>query len=69
MTLIGIDRLLEESAFFGTPDLDADLQDLRLAILIEDAYGVTLTDDQISGLRLRDQESLTLLLSESGFGP
>lgn len=69
MTLVEIDRLLGESGFSAAADLDADLQDLRLAILLEDAYGVTLTDDQISGLRLRDHESLALLLSESNCGP
>ena len=65
VTLVGVERLLQESSFFGTPDIEGDLHDLRLAILLEDTYGVTLTDDQISGLHLLDLASLTDLL-ESG---
>ena len=65
VTLVGVERLLQESSFFGTRDGEGDLQDLRLAILLEDTYGVTLTDDQISGLHLLDLASLTDLL-ESG---
>lgn len=68
MTRPTADRILGECAFLGsapddgsTPE-DPELRALRTAIVIEDVFGVTLTEEQLGSDLLADPAALRDLL-------
>lgn len=54
MTGVSVDRVLQESRFLSHPLEDPTLQDLRQAILIEEVFGIVLSDEQLTGRDLGD---------------
>lgn len=57
-----VERLLQEWAALRDPDLDPDLEALRGAILLEDAFGVTFRDEELDLALLSDPDTLVDLL-------
>lgn len=64
MTITVLDRLLSEWKFARRASPDPELEALQLTLLVEDALGITLTDDQISLAFLLDQEALHRLMAD-----
>ena len=58
-----VDRLLEEWERLGPGSEDPELEAIRMAVLVEDVLGVTLSDEQISGDLLLAPEALRSLLA------
>lgn len=65
MTISLLDRLLAECEHLRPESADPDLQAVRLALLIEDVLGVTLTDEQISRDFLLGPKALKSLLTDA----
>lgn len=63
MTSPAVDRILRERSFLRHAADDPELQALRTAILIEDVFGVTLTDEQLGSELLDDAVALGDLLA------
>lgn len=63
MTSAAVDRILRERSFLRSAGDDPELQALRTAILIEDVFGVTLTDEQLGSDLLDDPVALGDLLA------
>ena len=60
-----IDRFLSECEDLGLRDADPQLDAIRMAILVEDVFGVVLPDDQISPTVVGDRAALRDLLVHS----
>lgn len=60
-----IDRFLSECEDLGLRDADPQLDAVRMAILVEDVFGVVLTDEQISPAVVGDRAALRNLLVHS----
>lgn len=60
-----LDRLLAEWESLRPASADADLEAVRLAIVVEDVLGVTLTDEQMSHSFLLDRHALLGLLTDT----
>lgn len=60
-----IDRFLSECEDLGLRDADPQLDAVRMAILVEDVFGVVLTDEQISPAVVGDRGALRNLLVHS----
>lgn len=60
-----LDRLLAEFAHQRTATGDADLDALRTAILVEDTFGIVLSDEQLDPSVLGDPAALRALLDSS----
>lgn len=69
MSTARLDRILAEYAHLREADTDPVLEAVRTAIFVEDAFGVTLTDDQIDTAVLGDADALRHLLSGSTTSP
>jgi hypothetical protein len=54
----------------GTGDVsgDPELEAVKIAILLEDSLGITLTEDEIDGALLGDPSSVTALLARRAGG-
>ncbi len=65
MTTPLLDRLLKEWEHLRPESADPDLEAVRLALLIEDVFGVTLTDQQISRDFLLNRKALRSLLADA----
>lgn len=61
-----ISRVLEEWRALRDPAADPELEAVRLAILLEDVLGVTLTDDDIDLAVLSDVDSVARLADRRG---
>lgn len=64
MTVVSIDQILRELALLDPGEVDAELRAVRLAILVEDALGIVLTDNEI--VDLQDPASIATALAERG---
>lgn len=60
-----LDRLLAELAHQRATGDDPELDALRTAILVEDAFGIVLTDEQLDPSVLGDPAALRALLASS----
>jgi hypothetical protein len=60
------EQVLQEWAAARRPDSDPELEAVRTAILLEDALGVALTDDQIDPGVLGDPARVRALLAGHG---
>ncbi|MBN9105285.1 MAG: hypothetical protein J0I14_09800 [Propionibacteriaceae bacterium] len=60
-----IDRILGERAQARVAGEDAELRSIHSAIFIEDAFGVTLSDEQLASGLLDDPAALRAFLSQS----
>ena len=58
-----IEKLLAESHRLRDPAVDPELDAVRTAILLEDVFGVTLTDDEIDPVLLSDARAVADLLA------
>lgn len=65
MNAAEIDRILGERALLRVVHEDPELQVIHSAIFIEDAFGVTLTDEQLESGFLDDPAALRAYLSAS----
>lgn len=65
MTTPLLDRVLAELDQLSPESADPELETVRLALLIEDVLGVTLTDQQISRDFLLNREALRSLLADA----
>lgn len=63
MTDAEVDRILRECAHSAHSDDDLELKALRAAILVEDAFHVVLSDEQINSDLLDDAAALRKLLT------
>lgn len=60
-----LDRLLSELAHQRTESDDPELDALRTAILVEDTFGIVLSDEQLDPSVLSDPAALRALLDSS----
>jgi hypothetical protein len=60
-----VDRVLAEYAHLREADPDPGLEAVRIAIFLEDVFGVTLRDEQIDVAVLSDADALRVLLTGS----
>lgn len=65
MSAIAVDRVLSEFAHVRAADPEQALEAVRLALLIEDVFGITLTDAQIEAGLLCDAETLPALVARA----
>lgn len=65
MTITVIDRLITEFAHLADPKMEPALEAVRMAILLEDVVGISLTDDQIDPAIMGDPAAIRSLLTES----
>ena len=63
MTTAEVDRILRESVHLADATDDPQLRALRMAIFIEDVFGLTLSDDQLASGVLGDSTALRALLA------
>jgi hypothetical protein len=59
-------QVLREAEALRDPDADPDLEAVRTAILLEDALGVVLTDDDITPGVLGDPDAVARLVERRG---
>lgn len=57
-----LERVLAEAAWVPSEEADPDLAALQIAILLEDALGITLTDSEIDTTRLSTPEGIRSLI-------
>ncbi|MCB0910097.1 MAG: hypothetical protein KDB60_00590 [Propionibacteriaceae bacterium] len=69
MTTADVERILRESAHLADATDDPELRTLRMAIFIEDVFGITLTDDQLASGIDDDPAALRALLARPASGP
>jgi hypothetical protein len=60
-----IDQFLSECEDLGLRDADPQLDAIRMAILVEDVFGLVLSDEQISPTVIGDRAALRDLLAHS----
>ncbi len=65
MNGVSVEQVLRESSALGGRTADRDLEQLRQAVLVEDVFGIVLSDDQITDIDLSDPEALGRLVAES----
>lgn len=58
-----VEEILEELEQLREPDLDPQLEAVRTALTLEDTLGITLADDEIDPVVLRDAASVTELVA------
>jgi hypothetical protein len=68
MTAADPDRILAEFAELRVADPDPELAAVRMAMVVEDVFGVTLSDEQIDAAVLGDPTAVRRLLAASA-GP
>ena len=64
MTRDEVERLLTEYASAAVSSGDVELDAVRAAIFLEDAFGIVLTDGEIIPARLGTPEAMAALLHE-----
>lgn len=62
---VDIDRLLGEYAHHRNTGTDPELEAVRTALFVEDAFGIVLADDQLDPALLGDPAALRTLLTGS----
>lgn len=65
MNLADVDRVVTECALLDDAYPDPELRALRRAIFLEEALGITLTDEQFDLDPVRDRAALAVLLGLS----
>ena len=57
-----VEQVLQEYAALRRPDTDPELEAVRTAILLEDTFGITLSDDEIDPAVLADPSAVAALV-------
>lgn len=65
MTTADPDRILDEFKQLRADDEDPGLAAIRWALVVEDVFGITLSDDQIDRVALGEPAALRGLLASS----
>lgn len=58
-----VEHVIRDYAAFHQPDADPELEAVRLALLLEDVFGVTLSDAEIDTAAFADPSAIAALVA------